>query len=58
MTIELHHGERFVKLTVIEKVSTNRGNRYRVGCVCGYSGMILRAGQLMSGRVTACLRCR
>lgn len=55
--VELQHGERYGRLTVLEKVRTNLGWRYRVGCVCGYSGMLLRAGQLMKGSVTACLFC-
>lgn len=55
--IELEHGERYGKLRVLRKVSTKRGIRYRVGCECGYSGMLLRAAQLMKGRVTACLKC-
>ena len=56
--IELQHGERYGKLTVLTKVRTNRGWFYRVGCVCGYNGMLLRAAQLMKGSVTACLKCR
>lgn len=56
--LELHHGERFGKLTVLKKVMTKRGARYRVGCTCGYSGMLLRAADLMKGRVTSCLKCQ
>lgn len=55
--IVLEHGERYGKLRVLKQVRTKRGIRYRVGCGCGYSGMLLRAAQLMKGRVTACLRC-
>ena len=55
--IELQHGERYGKLTVLRKVKTSRGWQYRVGCVCGFTGTILRASQLMKGKVTACLKC-
>ena len=55
--VELQHGERYGKLTVLAKVKTRRGWRYRVGCDCGYSGMLLRARQLMKGRITACTKC-
>lgn len=53
----LEHGERFGKLKVLSQVRTKRGIRYRVGCECGYSGMLLRAAQLMKGSVTACQKC-
>lgn len=56
--IEIQHGERFGRLTVLKKLKTGRGTRYRVGCTCGYSGMLLRAAQLMKGSVTACLKCK
>lgn len=55
--IALEHGKIFGKLTVLGTVKTKRGNRYRVGCECGYSGMLLRAAQLTKGSVTACLKC-
>lgn len=53
----LEHGERYGKLTVLTKIKTARGTKYRCGCVCGYSGVLLRAAQLMKGSVTACLKC-
>lgn len=59
--ITLEHGERFGKLTVLERVKgvDGRGWRYRVGCECGYQGMKpLRAAQLMKGKVTACRKCQ
>lgn len=55
--IELEHGERYGKLTVLKKIKTKRGIRYRCGCTCGNSDTIVRAAQLMKGRVTACLKC-
>lgn len=55
--VTLEHGERFGKLTVRERIKTKRGTRYICGCVCGYPNVIARAGQLMKGRVTACLKC-
>jgi hypothetical protein len=51
------HGERYGKLTVIEKVKTKNGARWRVGCECGYSGLLVRANDLLKGRMTACLKC-
>jgi hypothetical protein len=55
--ITLEHGEVYGKLTVLDRVHTKRGTRYRVGCTCGYSGMLLRAAQLMKGSVKGCLKC-
>lgn len=55
--IELEHGERYGKLTVLKKIKTKRGIRYRCGCTCGNSDTIVRAAQLMKGSVTACLKC-
>ena len=59
MTAIPEPGDRYGKLTVLEPVKTEKhGTKYRVGCVCGYSGMLVRAGALNSGRVTACRKCR
>jgi len=44
----LEHGETFGKLRVIERVKTPAGRtRYRVGCECGYSGMLVRMSHLL-----------
>ena len=56
MTLE--HGERYGQLTVLDKVKTSHGWRYRVGCVCGYSLGLESAKRLMSGRITSCRKCR
>jgi len=56
--IELEHNERYGQLTVLAKVKTAHGWRYRVGCVCGYSAGLESAKRLMSGRIKACSRCR
>lgn len=56
--VTLEHGERYGKLTVLKEVRTKRGTRYRVGCQCGYSGMLVKAKHLMEGRIGACLKCR
>jgi hypothetical protein len=55
--IELQHGERYGQLTVLKKVKSKRGWRYRCGCACGFGFVIANATQLMKGRVTACLKC-
>lgn len=47
----LEHGERYGKLTVLTKIKTARGTKYRCGCTCGFSGVLLRAAQLMKGSV-------
>ena len=53
------HGDRFGRLTVLGVVpSKKRENRYRCGCTCGFSNVLVRAIHLNSGRVTACLKCR
>lgn len=55
----LEHGERYGKLTVLRKItSEKRGPRYVCGCACGFKNLIASANQLMRGRVTACLKCR
>ena len=51
--INLEHGERYGKLTVLRK----RGRRYSVGCVCGWRFKV-SARKLMTGQVKACLKCR
>ena len=56
--VTLEHGEKFGRLTVIEPIKTKRGIRYRVGCLCGYSGLLVKANHLMKGRVKACLKCQ
>jgi hypothetical protein len=56
--ITLEHGEVYGKLTVLGKVKKYDGRTlYRVGCVCGHSGLILSARKLMSGKVKACRKC-
>ncbi len=55
--ISLEYGERFGLLTVLRKEKTTQGTKYRVGCVCGFSGMLVRANALMRGRVKACRKC-
>jgi hypothetical protein len=55
--VELEHGEKYGKLTVLGKVKTKNGVRWRCGCVCGYSGMLVRTNDLLKGRVTSCLKC-
>ncbi len=56
--VQLHHGERFGKLTVIEPViSKKRGKKYRCGCVCGNAFVFAKARQLMRGEVKECPRC-
>ena len=58
-TPTLEHGERYGKLTVLEQVITKKGRtRYRVGCECGYSGMLCGVNQLMKGKVKSCVKCR
>lgn len=57
MNIVLHHGERYGKLPALDRVKTAHGLRWRVGCVCGYSGMLVRTNELLKGRRTACLKC-
>lgn len=57
-TNRIEHGERYGKLTVLESLKKyDGGTRYRVGCVCGHSGMVVTAGALTSGRLVACRRC-
>jgi predicted SprT family Zn-dependent metalloprotease len=57
--VTIEHGERFGKLTVIQKLtSKERGPRYRCGCACGFPWVYARAQQLMRGEVTSCLKCR
>lgn len=55
--VTLKHGERYGKLTVLGRVDTKNGVRWRVGCACGYSGMLVRAREVMSGKVKACREC-
>lgn len=50
----LEHGERYGKLTVLEK---RPNGKYRCGCTCGFSMVKARAKALTSGRVTSCRRC-
>jgi hypothetical protein len=56
--VTIEHGERFGKLTVLRRLETKRGIRYRCGCVCGYQRVMVRAAQLMKGSVSACLKCQ
>jgi predicted SprT family Zn-dependent metalloprotease len=55
--VTLEPGERYGKLTVLEPVKTKHGLRYRVGCTCGHSGLLVRTNDLLKGRRTACLKC-
>ena len=57
--VTLEKGEVFGKLTVLGKVKTRKhsGDLYYCGCVCGYQRVRARAGQLMKGKVKACLKC-
>lgn len=55
---KLEHGEVYGKLTVLGSVKKYNGTTlYRVGCVCGHSGLLFSARKLMSGKVKACRRC-
>lgn len=56
--IELHHGEKYGRLTVIEKVKSYRGTQYRCGCSCGTSNNFFTARKLMSGKAKECHRCK
>jgi hypothetical protein len=56
--VELEHGERYGKLTVLGKVKTKNGTRWRCGCECGFSGVLVRTNELMKGRVKSCLKCK
>ncbi len=62
--MNLEHGERFGKLTVLKRATNAKGRgghvgnaRYRCGCECGYSGLIVRGTDLRSGKVWACVKC-
>lgn len=53
------HGERYGRLRVLGHVETKKhGIKWRVGCECGYSGMLVTANQLLKGRKTSCGKCR
>jgi len=55
----IEHGDRFGKLTALKRVESKRsGETWRCGCVCGFSGLKVRAPDLHSGKVTSCLKCR
>ena len=51
------HAERYGKLRVLAKVKTKNGTRWRCGCECGFSGLLVRATDLLKGRVKSCLKC-
>lgn len=52
------HGERYGRLRVLGPVETKKhGIKWRVGCECGYRGMLVTANQLLKNRKTACGRC-
>lgn len=56
-SITLEHGERYGKLTVLYKCSSDkRGPKYRVGCACGHR-LKVSAKKLMRGEVKECRRC-
>lgn len=58
-TPKLEHGEVYGKLTVLESVKKPNGTTmYRVGCVCGHSGLFYSARKLMSGQVKSCRKCK
>lgn len=58
--VELEHGERYGKLTVLRKVMApagkKRGPKWMCGCDCGNTRAV-KTRQLMRGEVTACVRC-
>ncbi len=63
--MNIEHGAVFGKLTVLRKATNTRGDgsnvgnaRFRCGCVCGYSGLIVRGTDLRSGKVWACVKCK
>ena len=57
--VTLEHGERYGKLTVLEKViSKERGPTYKCGCSCGFKYVFAKASELMRGRVKSCLGCK
>lgn len=57
--IQLEHGERYGKLTVLEKViSRKRGPKYKCGCACGFQPIYLKARQIMKGEIKSCHRCK
>ena len=58
--VTLEHGEVFGKLTVLRKIKPKGGKRgpeYICGCECGTKKTIVRASDLMKGRVKSCFRC-
>lgn len=52
---DLEHGDRFGKLTVLARVQTSHGPKYRVGCECG---MRLLMKETALKKRKACVRCR
>lgn len=46
----LSHGERYGTLTVLGEVKTKNGLKYRVGCTCGYSKQLVKAGRFNRGQ--------
>jgi hypothetical protein len=55
--VTFEKGEKYGKLTVLGKVKTKNGVRWRCGCACGFSGVLVRTNDLLKGRVTSCLKC-
>lgn len=55
--VTLEHGQQFGQLTVLKRLETNRGIRYRCGCTCGYARVRANATQLIQGRITSCDKC-
>lgn len=54
----LEHGERYGRLTVLERVESKRAgvNKYLCGCECG-KRVTVRRSKLMKGRVKDCGEC-
>lgn len=53
--LQIEHGDRFGKLTVLREVAASRGQRFEVGCVCG-GRFKVRVSKLRKGEVTSCGR--
>lgn len=55
----LEPGERFGRLTVVKRCQSKRAgaNDYLTECDCGFTERQNRS-RLISGRITACYRCR
>ena len=56
--VTMEKGEVYGKLTVLAKVKTKNGLKWRCGCQCGFSGVLVRTNELLKGKIKACLKCR